>query len=299
MALDPIASLTGPTVTEAQEKTWFSNMRTWLARSLGGDTLAAGAALGKAIYGLTYANGDGAGGGDLVNDVTIFAGGAMDATGAYFMVGPQRTKQLDVAWAVGNNAGGLDTGSIANSDYYIWEIVRSDTGVVEYLFSLSNTAPTMPASYDFKRLLGWFKRVGATIVAFHTYELEGGGLEFKWDTPTLDVNLANTLTTTRRTDAVKVPLNFSVQALLTIYVQDAVTNYFAWVGDPATTDVAPSETAAPLNNLQGPAGESSPEAAADMEIRTSAAGLIAARASLATVDLYAVVTRGFKWARRN
>src|SRR5678816_1821597 len=34
MALDPIASLTGATVTEAQQKTWFTNMRDYLAAPL-------------------------------------------------------------------------------------------------------------------------------------------------------------------------------------------------------------------------------------------------------------------------
>ena len=52
-------------------------------------------------------------------------------------------------------------------------------------------------------------------------EAEGGGLDFKWDAPTTDINLANTLTTTRRTDAVKVPLQFSVMAILRPYVTDA------------------------------------------------------------------------------
>lgn len=64
-------------------------------------------------------------------------------------------KRLDSAWAVGSGNGGLDTGSIAaDSVYFQWLIRRSDTGVVDMLFSLSGTAPTMPGSYDQKRLLG-------------------------------------------------------------------------------------------------------------------------------------------------
>jgi hypothetical protein len=143
--------------------------------------------LKSVIYGLTYANNAG----DATNDLDIAAGGAMDSTGAYWMtLSAAITKQLDAAWAVGTNAGGLDTGAVGNSDYYIWLIKRSDTGVVDALYSLSSTAPTMPTNYDYKRLIGWFKRVGGTIVAFHTYETEGGGIEVSWDVPTLDVNLA-------------------------------------------------------------------------------------------------------------
>jgi len=71
------------------------------------------------------------------------------------------TKRLDANWAVGTNQGGLDTGSIANTTYYVWLIQRSDTGVVDALFSLSSTSPTMPSNYDRKRLVGSFSRVGA------------------------------------------------------------------------------------------------------------------------------------------
>lgn len=250
------------------------------------------AALNSAIYGYTYANAAG----DVINDIDIAAGGAMDSTGAYWITGAAITKQLDAAWAVGTNAGGLDTGAIGNSDYYIWRIARSDTGVVDALYSLSSTAPTMPANYDFKRLIGWFKRVGGAIVLFHTYEIEGGAIEQNWDVPTLDVNLANTLTTARRTDAVKVPLGFSTIAHINVGITDAAAVAFAWICCPDQTDAAPSQTAAPLANI-GPQGIGN-EVLQQMYVRTSAAGLIAARANIATVDLYVVSTMGFKWARR-
>jgi hypothetical protein len=248
------------------------------------------------IAGLTYANGDGAGGGDQTNDITISAGEAVDSTNVRLLqLSAAITKQLDAAWAVGTGAGGLDTGSIGNSDYYIWLIIRIDTGVVDVLFSLSSTAPTMPANYTLKRLIGWFKRVGATIVLFHTYETEGGGLELIWDSPTLDINLANTLTTTRRTDAVKVPLNFSVTASLNVRISDASASSFNWIYCPDQTDLAPSGSAAPLENYES---QIAATAVSALRIRTSATGTIAARSSLATVDLYAVATMGFNWARR-
>lgn len=267
-----------------------------MARSAATSGLAYAAVLNKGIYGLTYDNGT-----DTVNDININVGGAMDATGAYWMtLGTVLGKQLDAAWAVGGTTvtplGGLDTGIIGNNDYYIWLIARSDTGVVDALFSLSSTAPTMPANYNFKRLIGWFKRVGAAIVAFKTYETEGGGLELLWTTPTLDVNLANTLTTTRRTDAVKVPLNFSVIANLNVYLSD-ISNVVAYIYCPDQADLAPSNTAAPLFTtgfLSGTVGSVSE----NIHVRTSAAGLIAARAST-TSDLYAVATIGLTWERRN
>lgn len=246
----------------------------------------------KAIQGLTYANNAG----DATNDLDIAVGTCRDATDAVDMVLTAAiTKQSDVAWAVGTGLGGLDTGAVGNSDYYIWLIERSDTGVVDALFSLSSTAPTMPTNYDYKRLIGWFKRVGGTIVAFATYEMGGGALRLAWALPTQDVNAVNALTTTRRTDAVKVPLNFSVLSHLTIAVGDAASIFVARVMCPDETDVA--ITGSNANISAGPAAGVNTYQA--MSVLTSSAGLIAARANLATVDLYTIATDGFTWSRRN
>jgi len=245
------------------------------------------------ITGLTYSNN----GSDPTNDIDIATGACMDATGAYWMaLASARTKRLDAAWAVGTNQGGLDTGSIADTGYYIWLIARSDTGVVDVLFSASSTSPTMPTNYDYKRLIGWFKRESAAIAAFATYETGGGGIDFSWATPTLDVSLSNTLTTSRRLDAVRVPLNFSVDARVTASVDDASAAFLARVCSPAEADGAPSATAVPLANINRGSGATSMQA--ELTIRTDSSGRIAARATLATVDTYAVQTLGFRWSRR-
>lgn len=250
-------------------------------------------ALDKTIQGLTYQiNGT-----DPTNDIDIAAGVAMDSTGVYLLRGTAMTKQLDASWAPGNNAGMLDTGAVGNSDYYLWVIGRSDTGVVDYLASLSSTAPTMPANYDFKRLFGFVKRTAGANVAFRTYEMEGGGVELLWDSPTLEIDLANTLTTTRRTDAVKVPQNFSTIAQLSVYVADASATAYIWIACPDHTDVAPSSSASPLCNIARIGNAT--DMAQQMMVRTSSTGTIASRSSLATVDTYRVATIGFQWARRN
>ena len=262
---------------------------------------AARAALlyGKMIYGLTYDNGT-----DATNDLNINTGGAIDSTNVRWMqLATALGKQSDAAWVVGGTTGTplgmLDTGAVGNNDYYLYLIARSDTGVVDAICSLAApaTGPAMPANYDFFRAIGWFKRVGGTIVAFTTYETEGGGLEMIWTTPTTDVSLDNTLTTSRRTDAVKVPLNFSTNAILNIELFDAASLFVAFFGCPDMADEAPVQNAGVLNtlNLISTASRQTLHA----HIRTSATGTIAARANLATVDIYRVSTVGFIWARRN
>lgn len=99
--------------------------------------------------------------GDATNDVTVAAGAIAASSSPYnlLQLTSAITKQVDAAWAVGNNAGGLDTGSVGNNTYYIIPIGRPDTGVVDILLSLSATAPTMPANYTLKGpAIGFFTR---------------------------------------------------------------------------------------------------------------------------------------------
>jgi hypothetical protein len=152
----------------------------------------------------------------------------------------------------------------------------------------------MPTNYDYKRLIGWIKRVSAAIVLFNVYEESGGGIKHLWSSPTLDIDLAATLTTTARTDALKVPLNFATDAIFNVRVTDAsgVAVYFSC---PDSADLAPSDTVAPLGQLDaGLVAQASM-----LTIKTSATGTIRARGSVATHDLYKVATLGFIWARRN
>lgn len=105
---------------------------------------------------------------DATNDIDIAAGEAASTeTNPVLMVlSSTLTKRLDAAWAVGSGNGGLDTGSITNATYHIWLIQRSDTGVVDALFSTSASAPTMPANYDRKRRIGSILRESTAIVQF-------------------------------------------------------------------------------------------------------------------------------------
>lgn len=119
------------------------------------------AAAGVAIFsGFLYGLGLTNNGSDASNDIDIAAGVAVDSTNSSFMqLSASLTKRVDAAWSVGTGNGGLDTGAVANTTYFIWLIKRTDTGVVDALFSASSSAPTMPTNYTLKRLLGSFSRV--------------------------------------------------------------------------------------------------------------------------------------------
>lgn len=74
-----------------------------------------------------------------------------------------------------------------NTWYHCWLIRRSDTGVIDFIFALSATAPTLPASYDQKRRIGAVLTDGsANIIAFHQH-----GNVFRWKARVRDLNITN------------------------------------------------------------------------------------------------------------
>lgn len=168
------------------------------------------------LYGLLMANNAT----DATNDIDTTTGEAVsDDTSATLMVlGTALTKQLDVAWAAGNNAGGLDTGAKAiNSWYYRFLIGKLD-GTTDILFSLSTTAPTMPSGYVFKRRLkGAVRTSGAGAnIAFKQYSRD----RFTWPDSRSDVAVT-TLSTSRTSYVLSVPPN--MMAHVRVFISHATS----------------------------------------------------------------------------
>jgi len=189
--------------------------------------------------GATYANNVT----DAVNDIDVAAVTVADDTGAVLIVVPALTKQLDAAWAAGTNQGGRDTGAIANGWWAIWAIGRTDqsTNAGDILLSTSGTAPTMPANYSYKRLLGWVYRASATLVPFKTYE-RNGDIELEWTTPLEDVSIA--FTNSRQTFSLVRTPPASVLATIAVWLEGVgvgtVTNIN--ISNPAQADGTVSAT---------------------------------------------------------
>lgn len=179
------------------------------------------------IYGLTLSNN----GTDAVNDIDIAAGRCSQLSDAAPLVlASTLTKRLDAAWAVGSGNGGRDTGSIADGTWHVWLIKRSDTGVVDALFSTSATSPTMPSNYDIKRRIGSVIRTSGTLngltqIEDHFYY----GATDRNDTSAV----SNTLLTLTVPTGIKVRpiLNFSVAATGSANITVTVNN-----GDLATSN---------------------------------------------------------------
>ena len=234
------------------------------------------------IDGLTLSNN----GSDANNDIDIAVGVAVDSTGVRLMtLASALTKRLDASWAVGTNQGGLDTGAEANSTWYhVWLIQRSDTGVVDVLFSTSATAPTMPANYDYKRRIGAIRNNGSgNIIAF-----KQRGDTFLFAATINDV--AATLGTSATSYTLTVPDGVYVKALFYASIILAAQNPGVYVYSPDLTDEAFSVTSNPRINMR--TTTNSVADGAELEVHTNTSSQIRAVASNAGCT-FGVGTRGW------
>ena len=185
---------------------------------------------------------------DAAHDVDIGSGFCTDVDhfGPIYLV-TGITKRIDASWAVGTNQGGLDGSESvagtpdANTWYHLWAIKRSDTGVVDVLFSESATAPTMPTNYNRKRRIGAVLTDGsANILGFVQ-----AGDDFLWKSPILDVNAS--ITTTASLHALSVPDGIKALVRLTLASPGTALVYLS---SPDQTDEAPQAAIAPHHMLQ-------------------------------------------------
>lgn len=207
--------------------------------------------------------------------MTIAAGQATDSTFAQGMTLASALAKTTSAWAVGNAQGGLDTGAIANSTWYhFWLIMRTDTGVVDVLISLSATAPTMPTNYTLKRRIGSGKTDGS---AQWTAFIQDGDL-FRWLARVADVAATNP-GTAAVSRTLTVPTGVNVIAWVTL-VHVLLTNTsqgFSLLSDLAANDEVPTKDLCDVAATIG--GATSCNVAAPVQVRTNTSAQIRSRLS--------------------
>lgn len=212
--------------------------------------------------------------------LTVAAGMAADSTNATLMSLAASEAKTTSAWAVGTGQGGLDTGAIANSTWYHWYLIRRpDTGLVDVIFSLSASAPTLPTNYtQYRRILSAKTNGSAQWTSF----VQDGDM-FQWLTPVLDVNATST-GTAAVTRTLTVPTGLRVDAKLNVGVGDtASVGEAVYLSDLSTTDLAGSNTVAPLFTLQCVAGATS-FGSAQATVKTNTSAQIRSRCALGTAS---------------
>jgi hypothetical protein len=159
------------TASSTGSKISFSSAPSVFITALSADLANALRAPRGTIWGLILSN-DGTSPNTVI-DIAAGEAASDNSTLPRLMPAAAYTKNCNAAWAVGSGNGALDSGSAlaVSTWYHVFEIMRSDTGVVDYLLSTSATAPTMPTSYDHKRRIGSIKTdASAHILAFKQSE---------------------------------------------------------------------------------------------------------------------------------
>ena len=208
-----------------------------------------------------------------VGDTLVVVGGPN--AGSY-QITAATTTQIDVPTASfaadATSTSAIHTVKI-NTWYHMWLIRRSDTGVVDVLYSESATSPTFPANYNQKRRIGAVLTDGsASILAFkHFDDL------FIWNVQVQDWS-ANSVGTTRVLRTCTVPTGIEVEALMGITILHTPDGsaIFCMVTSPDQTDTAPGGS----NFSMATEGGSSHEVSQEMRVRTDTSAQIGVRLSI-------------------
>lgn len=172
---------------------------------------------------------------DSNNDIDISAGVCVDKTGTAVMIlASALTKRVDAGWVVGSGNGGLDTGAVsANATYHVHAIKRPDTGVVDVLFSLSPSSPTLPAGYTVSRRIGSLVRASGGFRQFFQ-----NGDTFILDGPTSDISTSALDTTSALFTLASIPSDIQVESILFGQMNSTSANTTVYVNSPQQTSVA-------------------------------------------------------------
>ncbi len=244
---DVQADLEVPSQAEAEAGT-ATTERVWTAERIGQAIAALESGLPRSfLAGLELANNVA----DGDHDIDIAAGESRDdSNNADLFLAAALTKRIDAAWAVGDDAGGLDSGTVASGTWYhVWLIKRTDTGVVDALFSSSAASPAMPANYDKKRRIGAVLTDGSANIRRFWQRNN----EFVWDVPVADLSNSSIGDVAPTTHTLSVPTGLSVIALFNASNGTNSITVLFW--PPDQTGVKPNLTGPPIGQTGGNAND--------------------------------------------
>ena len=244
-----------------------------------------------ALWGMTVSNN----GTDATNDLDVSAGSCAsdDATDANrVLLNPGvMTKQIDAVWAAGTAAGGrISSESLVNGTWYLYAFRRSG-GTDDYCFSQSLT-PTLPDGGTNKRLIFAMLRESAALIG-----IVHNGDRVDRKSPVLDVDVSNP-GTSAVTRTLSVPTGLTVLAHMNVLVQAHNAGEYCYLSDLSQTDLAASDTAAPLAT-NGNNTAVNGDVALPASIRTNTSGQIRSRfsASGGVNTLLKIASTGWTYTR--
>ena len=239
------------------------------------------------INGLTISNAA-----DADHDITFAAGKCIDSTdNEVLTLASALTKQIDSAWSVGDAAGGLFSGTVANSTTYHCFIIRKDSdGSIDAGFDTSNVAANIPAGYTaFRRVGSILTDSSSNILNAQYLEITGGGLRCIYDDGILDLD--NTGNTSGALVTMSIPAGYKFKGLFNQRLVHSSANQ-SLVSDPDQTNNAIGN-----NNMHCSVGAGATEAINSVEINTDTSSQIRYRTTSASASSFRIATTGYIDAR--
>lgn len=217
--------------------------------------------------------------------IDVSAGVANSDDNTFLMKTSAFTKNCNAAWAVGSGNGALDSGSalVANTWYHLFQIGRTDTGVVDFLLSASATAPTMPTNYTKKRRLGAIR----TDASAHIMPFVQNGDEFIWGVEQGDFTTSTLGTASTLFSFSYVPSSVKVNALFRAVITNAAAG--ALVILQSADEPAIAGNALPGGDCSLCNAVASVAAAGAFNLRTNTSAQVRAASSLASTTLNVAV----------
>ena len=220
------------------------------------------------LAGLTLSNDT-----DTDHDIAVAVGECRDSTNAYNLIlSTIITKQIDATWAAGDDAGGMFTGSVGNSTWYHFFLIRKDSdGSIDAGFDTDVDAANIPTGYTYYRRIGTRKTDGsANLVGFTQ-----NGDEVIADDPPLSIDNADLDMGAELRTIGGLPPDISTVGLLNVWTNNADGATQLYLSDINADNELPATAAAPLATLQ----INTEPAAGLVRIRTDTSQQIRARTS--------------------
>lgn len=187
---------------------------------------------------------------DTDHDILIAVGEAADSTNTYMLkLATAITKQVDATWAVGDDAGGLFSGTVAVDTTYHIFIIRKDTdGSIDAGFDTSITAANIPTGYTaYRRIASLITNPSSNFSIFTQI-----GDQFLWAVPKYDIDDANPGTSAVLFQAT-IPEGLNLITHMRVWMQDTDTaGNSVLFSSPLEIDSNPSLSGSPGTTLINP-----------------------------------------------
>ncbi len=232
--------------------------------------------------------------GDDEHDILVTPGEARSTNDvANLILTVAQTKRIDASWTTGDNGGGLSSTPhpvLASTWYHMF--IFTISGLVEVGFDNSVTGANLASDHSAVNL----RRIGSVltdgpknIIQFRSREIEGGALEFWWETSIIDG--ADILSSTAGNVELSTPLGYQVEAFCTAHMDDTGTAFARYYPQFATDETVARANAMIRNEVGGTHGNVS------FRVQTDTASLIRHRAD-STPDSDDLSTYGWIDPRR-